>query len=166
MNFSVKCIDCHFLSGIIRSTGINYPRTLPKKLREDIHLLENKEKIKADYFGMTLVGCYFGIWDNLNISRYQEIAEVITQKRSKKECPFFPFKKSETMTLKGAEIIQKRQENWEELKFSRYLSFAGLIFAALALLLNLYTAVFDGSKGKNQKAIPTSDKVLLEVDQK
>lgn len=112
------CINCHFLSKEVQSNSFS----LSKEERRD------PEKIPAHYS----LKCWMGVWDEgvapHSVSRKESILRI----NRKRMCFFWPH--SLNMLFKAAEVIQKREAEYEQMKRSNLYTRIGLWVAAIGLL--------------------------------
>ena len=113
-----NCKHCHFLSKENRPDSFS----LSKIDRE------NPGNIPAYYS----LKCWMGVWDEgvapHTISRDDTISKV----NRKNKCFFWPH--SPNMLFKAAEVLQKREAEYEQMKRSNLYTRIGLWVAAIALL--------------------------------
>ena len=129
MSKKVKCIDCHFLF-----SGWYYEDGRPNQIeRKSAHIkLRNEFDKLIGSNGAYLIGCHFGIWEETSPLSREPIKKQVRKLRDIKKCFYYNFE--EGLSLKGAEILQKRDEDREAFKTTMFYSRAALIIAILTLL--------------------------------
>ena len=127
MSKTVKCINCHFLSGI--ESGEVSHSILAKTKRV---LLKKKSKIVIDN-NLVSVVCHHGFWDS--DYDYEKCFYEAFKDRLLDDCLFWPYK--EDLSIQGAEVLQKRSEDRKAFKTTMFYSRLAILLAAIALFFNL-----------------------------
>ncbi len=124
-----QCIKCHFLSRTLDnySGGDGQKRILNKKERQD-----------AEIFGFSFLGktchlfCHFEVWDEVNqVDEVRDRKFEVLKRDRTNFCFFWPY--SPEMSVKAAEILQKREADNREASIDRKRAVKGLWIAGIGL---------------------------------
>lgn len=119
------CQYCHFLSKETReeNTGRTHSFSLPSEERVDL------DKVPTHYS----VKCWMGVWDEGVAPHPIDRRDTISKVNRRGRCFFWPHRPS--MLFKAAEILQKREHEYEQMKRSNLYTRIGLWIAAIGLFV-------------------------------
>jgi len=134
----VRCVDCHFLIGVeFHKEKFTRISAVPDERRriltkQDRQRLRNMQVTTIDG-NLVNVFCGQGFWmENYDIGKF---TKEVLRNRPINKCTFWEY--TENLTLQGAEILQKRNEDREAFKTTMFFSRLAILLAAIALLFNL-----------------------------
>ena len=130
------CRHCHFLAKEHRNeTGAVHSFSLSKEEREKA--ANTPEEAVPSYYAMS---CHMGVWDEGVADSREGRNEVINLINRDSGCFYFPHQPA--MLFPAARELQKRAEEYSQLKRSNMYTRIGLWVAAGALAISALVEVF------------------------
>ena len=125
------CRNCHFLAKDYREETTD--RVLSFSLTQN-----DRNAFKKNMFGTIdyhySLKCHFGVWDEGVVRDKKNRPHLINEIKRKNKCFFYPYQPE--MLFKAAEILQKRKEEYRQIKKAHKFTVIGFFIAGVGLMLN------------------------------
>ncbi len=126
------CRNCHFLAKEIRESNVG-GRVL-------CFSVSGEERSKVNDGDINFVAeqyclnCYHGVWDEGVIPGKENRLAVVNETNRHGKCFFYPYNPG--MLFKAAEELQRREQEYKQLKRSNLYTRIGLYIAAISLFFS------------------------------
>lgn len=125
------CTNCHFFGKGHKEKGSDEGVDFYVSIDERKTAISGNNKFTKSQYS---VRCLMGVWDERFNTKDEDIIYRVAHHDRKGKCFFFPF--DEGMMLDAAKELQKRSQEYSQLRRSNMYTRIGLWVAALALIIN------------------------------
>ncbi len=135
------CINCHFLAKEYRDNG-GKPLSFTVSEKERKVANQGDEKFVNDTHSLK---CHMGVWDEGLYANENSRIDCVSLIKRNNKCFYFPFDQS--MMFDAAKELQKREQEFRQLKSSHMYTRIGLWLSSIALIAHAVIGILRLNEG-------------------